>query len=137
MKLSIIHTNDIHSHFNNVAKATSLIRDYADEHTLVLDGGDFADFKSIELQGTRGIGAVRMLESAGYDAITIGNNELFNGNETLEHMAVQSTVPFISCNLLKANGESFKGVCSSTIVMKNQLRILITVHLQIYKNSII
>ncbi|MCA0174630.1 bifunctional metallophosphatase/5'-nucleotidase [Bacillus sp. RAR_GA_16] len=126
MKLSIIHTNDIHSHFNNFAKATSLIRDYADEHTLVLDGGDFADFKSIELQGTRGIGAVRMLESAGYNAITIGNNELFNGNETLEHMAVQSTVPFISCNLLKANGESFKGVYSSTNVMKNQLRILIT-----------
>ena len=126
MKLSIIHTNDIHSHFNNFAKATSLIRDYADENTLVLDGGDFADFKSIELQGTRGIGAVKMLESTGYDAITIGNNELFNGNETLEHMAVQSTVPFISCNLLKANGESFKGVCSSKIIIKNDLRILIT-----------
>ncbi|PFG13318.1 bifunctional metallophosphatase/5'-nucleotidase [Bacillus sp. es.036] len=126
MKLSVIHTNDIHSHFNNFAKASSLIRDYADEHTLVLDGGDFADFKSIELQGTRGIGAVKMLESTGYDAITIGNNELFNGNDTLEHMAVQSTVPFISCNLLKANGESFNGVCSSTILIKNKLRILIT-----------
>ncbi|WP_165995793.1 5'-nucleotidase C-terminal domain-containing protein [Bacillus sp. Cs-700] len=126
MKLSIIHTNDIHSHFDNFAKATSLIRDYADENTLVLDGGDFADFKSIELQGTRGIGAVKMLESTGYDAITIGNNELFNGNETLEHMAVQSTVPFISCNLLKANGESFNGVCSSTILIKNELRILVT-----------
>ncbi|MCA0990518.1 bifunctional metallophosphatase/5'-nucleotidase [Pseudalkalibacillus hwajinpoensis] len=126
MKLSVIHTNDIHSHFNNFAKATSLIRDYADEHTLVLDGGDFADFKSIELQGTRGVGAVKMLESTGYDAITIGNNELFNGNDTLEHMAVQSTVPFISCNLLKTNGETFKGVYPSTILIKNELRILIT-----------
>jgi 5'-nucleotidase len=126
MKLSVIHTNDIHSHFENFAKATSLIREYADEHTLVLDGGDFADFKSIELQGTRGIGAVKMLESTGYDAITIGNNELFNGNDTLEHMAIQSTVPFISCNLLKANGESFNGVCSSTILIKNELRILVT-----------
>ncbi|MYL64082.1 bifunctional metallophosphatase/5'-nucleotidase [Bacillus hwajinpoensis] len=126
MKLSIIHTNDIHSHFDNFAKATSLIRDYSDEHSLVLDGGDFADFKSIELQGTRGIAAVNMLESTGYDAITIGNNELFNGNDTLEHMAVQSTVPFISCNLLKANGDSFNGVCSSTILIKNELRILVT-----------
>ena len=126
MKLSVIHTNDVHSHFENFAKATSLIKDYADEHTLVLDGGDFADFKSIELQGTQGIAAVKMLESAGYDAMTIGNNELFNGVDTLEHMAVHSSIPFISCNLLKANGESFNGVLRSTIVHKQGLRILIT-----------
>ncbi len=126
MKLSIIHTNDIHSHFENFAKATSLIKDYADDQTLILDGGDFADFKSIELQGTQGISAVKMLQSAGYDAITIGNNELFNGNETLEHMAVHSPVPFISCNLLKANGASFKGVFRSTIIQKQGIRILIT-----------
>ncbi|TKD71384.1 bifunctional metallophosphatase/5'-nucleotidase [Pseudalkalibacillus hwajinpoensis] len=126
MKLNIIHTNDIHSHFENFSRATSLIRHYSDEHTLLLDGGDFADFKSIELQGTRGLAAVKMLESAGYKALTIGNNELFNGNDTLEHMAVNSAVPFISCNLLKANGDSFEGVRSSIILHKNGLRILLT-----------
>ena len=94
--------------------------------TLIIDGGDFADFRSIELQGTRGIAAVKMLESAGYEAITIGNNELFNGNNTLEHMAMNSSVPFISCNLRKATGEPFNGVKSSTIIHKNGLRILIT-----------
>ncbi|MBN8207747.1 bifunctional metallophosphatase/5'-nucleotidase [Bacillus sp. NTK071] len=126
MKLNIIHTNDIHSHFETFSRATSLMRHYSDEHTLLFDGGDFADFKSIELQGTRGLAAVKMLESAGYKALTIGNNELFNGNETLEHMAVNSTVPFISCNLLKANGDSFEGVRSSIILNKNGLRILLT-----------
>ena len=126
MKLNVIHTNDIHSHFENFSRATSLIRDYSNEETLIIDGGDFADFRSIELQGTRGIAAVKMLESAGYEAITIGNNELFNGNNTLEHMAMNSSVPFISCNLRKATGEPFNGVKSSTIIHKNGLRILIT-----------
>ncbi|WP_347550110.1 5'-nucleotidase C-terminal domain-containing protein [Pseudalkalibacillus hwajinpoensis] len=126
MKLNIIHTNDVHSHFENFSRATSLIRHYSDDNTLLLDGGDFADFKSIELQGTRGIAAVNMLASAGYEAITIGNNELFNGNETLENMAMNSPIPFLSCNLLKANGEPFKGVKSSTIIHKNGFRILIT-----------
>ncbi len=126
MKLNIIHTNDIHSHFENFSRATSLIRDYSNEETLIIDGGDFADFRSIELQGTRGIAAVKMLESAGYEAITIGNNELFKGIDTLEHMAMNSSVPFISCNLRKANGEFFRGVKSSTIIHKNGLRILVT-----------
>ncbi|MDQ0483193.1 bifunctional metallophosphatase/5'-nucleotidase [Guptibacillus hwajinpoensis] len=126
MKLNIIHTNDIHSHFENFARVTSLIKHYSDDQTLILDGGDFADFKSIELQGTKGLAAVRMLETAGYEALTIGNNELFNGTETLEYMAVNSSVPFISCNLLKSNGDLFEGVKSSIILHKNGLRILLT-----------
>ncbi|WP_377888978.1 bifunctional metallophosphatase/5'-nucleotidase [Alkalihalobacillus sp. R86527] len=126
MKLNIIHTNDIHSHFDNYTKAVSLIRDYMDGNTILLDGGDFADFKSIELQGTKGIAAVKMLESAGYSAITIGNNELFNGIGTLEHMATNSSLPFISCNLTKMNGDPISGVKSSVILHHNGLRVFIT-----------
>ncbi|RLQ97490.1 bifunctional metallophosphatase/5'-nucleotidase [Falsibacillus albus] len=126
MKLTIIHTNDLHSHFENFTRAASWIRTNKTEHTLVLDGGDFADFKSIELQGTRGIAAIELLESVGYDAITIGNNETFNGVDTLEHMAGRSTVPFISNNLLKKDQTKIDGVFRSTIIEKNGLRILIT-----------
>lgn len=126
MKLKIIHTNDLHSHFEAFSKAVSLIKQFQDDNTLILDGGDFADFKSIELQGTRGMAALELLDYAGYDALTIGNNEMFNGIDTLEHMASNSPVPFISNNLLKSCRTKIDGVVSSTLLEKKGLRILIT-----------
>ncbi|UFT99973.1 bifunctional metallophosphatase/5'-nucleotidase [Radiobacillus kanasensis] len=126
MKLKIIHTNDVHSSFESYMRAATLIRQHTDGNTLILDAGDFADFKSIELQGTRGIAAIELLQSLRYDALTIGNNEMFNGMDTLEHMASTSPIPFISNNLLKKDQSKIKGVHSSVILEKNGLRILIT-----------
>lgn len=126
MKLKILHTNDVHSHFENFARAVTVIKELKDDNTLVLDGGDFADFKSIELQGTRGAAALELLQAAGYDALTIGNNEMFNGMDTLEHMAATSPLPFISNNLLKKDRSEISGVVKSTILNKNGLRILVT-----------
>ncbi|WP_053220190.1 bifunctional metallophosphatase/5'-nucleotidase [Virgibacillus senegalensis] len=126
MKLKIIHTNDLHSQFENFSRAVSLIEEQKDENTLLLDGGDFADFKSIELQGTKGMAAVELLSEAGYDALTIGNNEMFNGLDTLENMALNSPVPFISNNLLKKERTPIRGVVTSTIIEKKGLRILVT-----------
>lgn len=126
MKLKILHTNDVHSNFDNFAKAVTLIRELKDVDTLLLDGGDFADFKSIELQGTRGVAALELLQTAGYDALTIGNNEMFNGMNTLEHMASHSPFPFISNNLVKKDRSEIQGVVKSAILKKNGLRILVT-----------
>jgi len=126
MKLKILHTNDIHSNFENFSKVASLIKQLRDDNTLIIDGGDFADFKSIELQGTKGMAAIELLESVGYDALTIGNNEMFNGIDTLEHMASQSSIPFISNNLLKKDKSKVNGVVPSTIIHKDGIRILIT-----------
>ncbi|MDN7242785.1 5'-nucleotidase C-terminal domain-containing protein [Planococcus sp. N028] len=126
MKLKILHTNDVHSNYSNFARAVTLLKELKDENTLLLDSGDFADFKSIELQGTRGIAALELLKSAGYDALTIGNNEMFNGIDTLEHMATHSSIPFISNNLVKKDKSEIQGVVKSTILHKSGLRILIT-----------
>lgn len=126
MRLKIIHTNDVHSNFENFKRVVTLINQHKDEDTIILDGGDFADFKSIELQGTRGMAAIELLEAAGYDAITIGNNEMFNGIDTLEHMASNSPIPFISNNLFKKDRSYINGVKPSVILEKNGLRILIT-----------
>jgi 5'-nucleotidase len=150
MKLKIIHTNDVHSHFGAFKRAASLIKEYKDENTIILDGGDFADFKSIELQGTRGMAAVELLQSVEYDALTIGNNEMFNGFDTLEYMAENSPVPFISNNLYRKDKELISGVKTSVILEKSGLRIFITgaspdlqgfndglgVHITDYKNAI-
>ncbi|MFJ5769330.1 bifunctional metallophosphatase/5'-nucleotidase [Psychrobacillus sp. NPDC093180] len=126
MRLKILHTNDVHSNFDSFAKVAKLIKQHKDDDTILLEGGDFADFKSIELQGTRGIAAIELLESLGYDALTIGNNEMFNGVDTLEHMASSSSFPFISNNLFKKDKTEINGVNKSVVLEKNGIRILIT-----------
>lgn len=125
MELTILHTNDIHSNYENFSKIVSKIEELKNKNTIILDGGDFADFKRMELQGTDGIAAVELLEYGGYDAIAIGNNETFNGLDILTNMATASKVPFLSCNLYKLGFEEIKGVKKSTIINRNGIKILI------------
>jgi len=125
MKLNILHTNDIHSNYENFSKIVSKIKELKDENTIILDAGDFADFKRLELQGTDGLAATELLECAGYDAIAIGNNETFNGYDTLVNMVTKSKVPFLSCNLVTLKKTDVDGVKKSIILHKNNLRILV------------
>lgn len=125
MIINILHTNDIHSRFEKFSKIVTKVNKLKDESTLLLDAGDFNDFMRIELQGTSGMAGVELLESAGYDAIAVGNNEAFQGVEVLEHMAQNSKVPFLSCNLKKQDLSEIKGVKHSVIIEKQGLRFLI------------
>lgn len=125
MRLTILHTNDIHSNFENFSKIVTKINELKDGNTLLLDAGDFADFKRIELQGTDGMAATELLEYAGYDALTVGNNETFNGIEILENMASNTKLPYLSCNICTMSNKSIEGVKKSVIINKFGLRILI------------
>ena len=125
MRLNILHTNDIHSNYDNYSKVASKIDELKDANTIVLDAGDFADFKRIELQGTKGLAAAELLEHAGYTAITVGNNETFQGVDILETMASASSVPFLSSNACRLNYQPIRGVHKSILLNKCGLRILI------------
>ena len=48
----IFHTNDVHSEFETLASLQTVLVNQRDEDDLLLDAGDFHDFKSILLQGT-------------------------------------------------------------------------------------
>lgn len=75
--LTIMHTNDIHSHFGAMSSIAAMIekeREQA-ENVLVLDIGDHMDRKAVETEGTLGAANVDVINLTGYDAITIGNNE--------------------------------------------------------------
>ncbi|MFA6941804.1 MAG: 5'-nucleotidase C-terminal domain-containing protein [Clostridiaceae bacterium] len=125
MQLKILHTNDVHSNFDNFSKITSIINKVKDDNTLILDAGDFTDFKNIALQGTKGQAGTELLNIAGYDAASIGNNETFALLPTLEYMASNSKVPYLSLNLTKEDGSRISGVNSSIIVEKAGLKILL------------
>jgi 2',3'-cyclic-nucleotide 2'-phosphodiesterase (5'-nucleotidase family) len=130
MRIRILHTNDIHSRLENFARITTKINELRDEHTLVLDAGDFHDFMRLELQGTKGKAGSELLNEACYDCIAIGNNEGFEGIEILENIAEGSATKFLSCNLYKF--DSFKGelniikdIRRSTIINRSGIRFLI------------
>jgi len=125
MRIRILHTNDVHSRFENFAKIVSKINELKDENTLILDAGDFNDFMRIELQGTNGQAGGRLLAKAGYDAITIGNNEGFAGIDILEEMINSTSVPFLSSNLYKYGGKNIEGIKRSIIITRGGIKFLI------------
>lgn len=110
MKIRILHTNDVHSRFENFSKISSKIKELKNENTLILDVGDFNDFMRLELQGTGGIAGCSLLNLAGYDAIAVGNNESFSGVNILENMTTSGLIAFLSCNLWLQLQITFKEV---------------------------
>lgn len=76
--LTILFTNDIHSHFGAMGRIAAMIDELqaqAPGPTLVLDIGDHMDRAAPETEGTMGQANIDVLNLTGYDAVTIGNNE--------------------------------------------------------------
>lgn len=125
MRLNILHTNDIHSNFENFSKIATKMKELKDENTIILDAGDFADFKRIELQGTDGLAAMELLEYAEYDALTVGNNETFQGLDILTYMSENTKIPLLSCNMNRLDLLPLGDVKRSVLIDKNGLKILV------------
>ncbi|MFS0727272.1 bifunctional metallophosphatase/5'-nucleotidase [Paenibacillus sp. 1P07SE] len=85
----LLHSNDIHSRLEQAARISSLIteerRSCGSERVLVLDIGDHMDRMRLETEGSDGLVNIELLNEAGYDAVTLGNNEgLTYGKQQLE-----------------------------------------------------
>jgi len=112
VKLTILHTNDVHSHIEpfpkdnsrysglgGYARRASLIKQIRreEENVLLLDSGDI-------FQGTpyfnfyRGELDIRLMSQMDYDFATIGNHEFDNGIEGLSTEISKSKFPFINSN---------------------------------------
>nr|WP_319569522.1 metallophosphatase [uncultured Draconibacterium sp.] len=110
--ISILHTNDIHSHIEpftdtddryanrgglaRIAKLATLERQ-KNPNTLLLDAGDM-------FQGTpyfnyfKGELMLKVMSEAGYDASTIGNHEFDNGLQGIKDPLPNAEFPIISSN---------------------------------------
>ncbi|MBF1115731.1 MAG: bifunctional metallophosphatase/5'-nucleotidase, partial [Solobacterium sp.] len=124
-KITIWHTNDVHSQFEDFSAIVRYIREHINfEKDFLLDAGDFCDQKSVMINGTHGVGGIELLKSAGYDAMAIGNNEFFAGMEYLEEMTNQN-FPLLSANLFRLNKEPISGVLPFITLKRNGIRVLI------------
>ena len=105
MTLTIYQTNDLHSNFENIARIAAYIKDHRKKEDLFLDCGDLCDLKDITVQGTRGIGAVRILKHAGVDAMAVGNNEIDSRHRYIT--ILQQIIKAWQIQCFFSNGKSF------------------------------
>lgn len=107
----ILYTNDIHTYISNdeagdegepakqgwdYAAVASLKKSLGD-NVLLVDAGD-------HIQGTaygsmdKGETIMTLMKAAGYDAATLGNHEFDYGMEQALKVALESGIPYLSCN---------------------------------------
>ncbi len=77
--LHIVHTNDIHSFFEQMPKVYTVIdhiRSGLDpSEVLVVDCGDHMDRMRVETEGTGGLANIEVMNQTGYELHVLGNNE--------------------------------------------------------------
>lgn len=109
--IHIYHTNDLHSHFVNWPSIKALLSERKRWHEeegdfcLILDIGDHVDRSHPFTEGSAGRGNTALLNEAGYDAVTIGNNEgITLSKEELNDLYVQADFDVVVGNLKDAEG---------------------------------
>ncbi|WP_054957020.1 bifunctional metallophosphatase/5'-nucleotidase [Paenibacillus dakarensis] len=131
-KLIILHTNDIHSHFEMMSANAAVIsrerKAAGEQAVLALDIGDHMDRAAVETEGTMGQANVDVINLTGYDAITIGNNEgLTVPPSALEAAYAGLLCPVVCCNLYELDsGKPPAWMKEHIIIEKNGIKIGIT-----------
>lgn len=133
-EIRIIHTNDIHSSFDELLRLSSIIKANTKENTLLLDAGDFNDFSSLLTKGTYGKAGLDVLDYLEYEALTIGNNEGFQHIKTIEKMCASTKINVLSCNLFKEDNKTLKKVKPFVIKEVSGIKFLI-IGVSPYKES--
>jgi len=110
IKLTILHTNDMHSHIHpftsgrnkglgGMAQRAALIKQIRkqEEHILLLDAGDvFQGTPYFNVYG--GELEFKLMSEMKYDAVTLGNHDFDNGLEGLKKQLPHAKFPFLIAN---------------------------------------
>jgi 5'-nucleotidase len=109
--IHIYHTNDVHSHFDHWPRIHHLLstrkrwHEENEDEVLIFDIGDHMDRWHPFSEATRGKGNTRLLNQAGYTAVTIGNNEgITLSYEDLDTMYENAQFHVLAANLFQSDG---------------------------------
>ncbi|MFJ7745236.1 bifunctional metallophosphatase/5'-nucleotidase [Peribacillus sp. NPDC097295] len=103
--IHLYHTNDFHSHFENWPRIDKFLKERRQLHqetgeeAVILDIGDHVDRWHPFSEGTMGKGNIDLLNEAGYQYATIGNNE----GITVPHEALDTLYKDAHFKVLAAN----------------------------------
>jgi len=125
MKLKVLHINDIHSRFEELARIASAIEELRDRDTVVLDAGDNADFARLETEGTHDRISSAILDKMRFTARAFGNNEGFAGLPNTKILAKTSRTPVTTCNMYDLQGRKLGFLNDAVDLNVGGVRILI------------
>lgn len=110
--IHIYHTNDVHSHLKSWPRTRAYLQQKRKQHEennetcFIFDLGDFIDRSDLYTEATLGTANIHLLEEAGYDAVTIGNNEgITLSKEALEALYENVSFDVVLSNLKHLNYE--------------------------------
>ena len=128
MKLTIYHTNDIHSHLYEYARIQAYLQTHrpALQHpSLYIDIGDHVDLSAPVTEATLGKKNVALLNEAQCDIATIGNNEgMTISHEALNTLYDDAHFKVICTNVLDEHGQLPNHIATSYIQNIEGTRIL-------------
>ncbi len=114
-KLTILHTNDLHSHFENWPKIRrfllserEILSNERQSSVITVDLGDALDRAHPLTEVTNGRANVELLNQIGYDAVTIGNNEgLTNTHAQLDELYSDANFDVVLGNILDDKNNTY------------------------------
>lgn len=119
--IRVLHTNDLHSHFEHFPKIKRYLHQAQNDKTvdqvLTFDAGDFMDRSHPLSDATEGQANIQLMNEFNYDAITIGNNEgISNSHQVLEKLFDHADFPVVLANL-REEDESMPAWCSQSKIL--------------------
>lgn len=123
----ILHTNDLHSHFENWPRIRRLMQTRraqilaAGETPILVDLGDFSDRVHPLTEATNGQANVHLMNQVQYDAATIGNNEgIGNSQAELNQLYATANFDVILGNLYDQKKHELPAWCKPTKIMETK-----------------
>lgn len=121
MKLTILHTNDVHAEYESWLKCAWLIKkrrtEIGPKKCLVVDAGDHFDMGVNECRLSGGHLHIDLLADIGLDAFTPGNNEFYRlSRNILEQLTMESKFPWVLSTVAQADGTDFAGLRKGIIL---------------------
>lgn len=111
IRFHIIHTNDLHSHFERWPQTVSVIKrlkaslDAAQEAYILVDLGDHMDRANFITEGSQGKANVELMNYVGYDYATLGNNEgITFSKQELDNLYTDASFSILLNNLYEPDG---------------------------------
>ena len=125
--LAILYTNDLHLRFERLASIERLIAEERGGETpiLLLDAGDaWQDFRR-PLPAVWGADEmVEWMDRVGYDAMALGNHEMYWGAKRLDELMRKVSFPILCANLVPVRPDANSFV-SSTELMAGDVSVLL------------
>ncbi|MDQ0890333.1 5'-nucleotidase [Paenibacillus sp. V4I9] len=129
-RLVILHTNDIHSHFEQMPKISAYFdrvrRLWPADQVLTLDIGDHMDRMRPETEGTNASANLEIMNATGYEAMVMGNNEGLTFTPELLRTVVKehAKFPIIGSNIVEvATNKTPDWMLSTLTIEKSGLSI--------------